>query len=158
MMHSEPKVDTPLFKLTIPLGDNAWHGFGAETVWVEGMPDQTLRLRNSPFFAKGLSNLDVVEIQVQDDELVFTKVLTRGGHSTYRLILEDGVTDQQFAEKWKLLEALGCTYESFETPSLRIFAVDVPPTVAVSSAYALMQASEREGIWDFDEGHYEKIA
>lgn len=153
-MHIEPQVDTPLFKMTIPLGKASWHGFGTETVWVEGLPDKTLRLRNTPFFAKGLSNLDVVDVKIEDDELVFAGVRSRGGHSTYRIILDDTSTDMQFAERWKTLQALGCTYESFSGTELRLYAVDVPSRAAVKAVFDALQAGERDGIWDFDEGHY----
>lgn len=151
-MHAEPQVDGPLFKMTISLGDHAWHGFGTETVWVEGLPDRTLRLQNTPFFAKGLGYLDIVEVKIEDDELLFSSVRQHGGHSTYRLILEGSTTDKQFSERWKFLAALGCTYESFG--DLRLYAVDVPTIEAVKAAYPLLQAGERDGIWDFEEGCY----
>ena len=153
-MHIEPQTDAPLFKMTIPLGDNAWHRFGSETVWVEGLPDKTLRLRNTPFFAKGVSYLDIVDVKVEDHELVFAGVRSRGGHSTYRLILDDAVTDQQFAERWKTLEALGCTYESFKDSGLRLYAIDVPPLSDVKEVFAALKAAERDGVWDFEEGHF----
>lgn len=151
-MHAEPQTDAPAFKMTIPLAANAWHGFGTETVWVEGLSDGTLRLKNTPFFAKGLSYLDVVDVKIEDDELLFSGVRQRGGHSTYRLILEDAATEVQFAERWKALAALGCTYESFA--DLRLYAVDVPSAGAVKAVYQLLRAGESDGIWDFEEGHF----
>jgi hypothetical protein len=151
-MHAEPETDAPAFKMTIPLGADAWHGFGTEVVWIEGSLDGTLRLRNTPFFAKGLSYLDVVDVKIEDDELLFYDVRQRGGHSTYRLILEDAATEAQFSERWKALAAHGCTYESFA--DLRLYAVDVPSVEAVKAVYQLLQAGEREGIWDFEEGHF----
>ena len=151
-MHIEPQVGAPVFKMTIPLGDNAWHGFGSEMVWVEGLPDRTLRLQNTPFFAKGLSYLDIVQVEVKDDELLFSSVYQRSGHSTYRLILEESTTDEQFAKRWNSLKALGCTYESFD--DLRLYAVDVPTIEAVKAAYPLLQAGVLDGVWDFEEGHY----
>lgn len=151
-MHSKPNQDAPLFKLVIRLGDNAWHGYGAESVWVEGMPDKSLRLMNTPFFAKGLSYLDVVDVKVEDNALVFAGVRSRSGHSTYRLILENATTELQFAERWAAMAALGCTYESFG--DLRLYAVDVPSTAAVRELYPLLQAGERDGVWDFQEGHF----
>jgi hypothetical protein len=151
-MHNEPQLDAPIFKMTISLGDHAWHGFGTETVWVEGLPDGTLRLRNTPFFAKGLSYLDVVDVKVEDEELLFSGVRQRSRHSTYRLILEESTTDEQFADRWTAFAALGCTYESFG--DLRLYAVDVPTTEAVKAVYLLLQAGEQAGLWDFEEGHF----
>jgi Domain of unknown function (DUF4265) len=153
-MHIQPQTDAPLFKLILPLGDNAWHGFESETVWVQGLSDRTLLLRNSPFFAKGLSNLNVVDAKVENNELVFAGVRSKGGHSTYRLMVGNAVSDTRFQERWKELAALGCTYESFSGVDLKLYTVDVPPASNVEAIYVVLQAGERNGIWDFEEGHF----
>jgi hypothetical protein len=153
-MHTQPQIDTPLFKLAIPLNGNVWHEFGSETVWVEGLADSTLLLRNSPFFAKGLSNLDTVYAKIENDELVFAGVHSKGGHSTYRLMLDNAVSDERFQECWRKLAVLGCTYESFSGSNLKLYAVDVPLASNVKAVYAVLQAGEQGGVWDFEEGHF----
>jgi len=153
-MHSEPQIDAPLFKLKLPLAGNTWHGFESETVWVQGLSNRTLMLRNSPFFAKGLSNLDVVDAKIENNELIFVGVLVKGGHSTYRVIPDNAISDVRFLEYWKKLAALGCTYESYSGINLKIYSVDVPPTSDVKAVYSILQAGEKNGIWDFEEGHF----
>jgi Domain of unknown function (DUF4265) len=153
-MHAQPQTDSPLFKLTLPLNAKSWHGFGSEIVWAQGLPDRTLLLRNSPFFAKGLSNLDVVDAKVDNNELFFTGVRSKGGHSTYRLMVDNAISDTRFQERWKELAALGCTYESFNGSNLKLYAVDVPSALDVKAVYVVLQGGEHDGIWDFEEGHF----
>lgn len=46
--------------------------------------DGGFELENSPFYVYGVSYRDVVEAEFGTDVLTFTRVLRRGGHSTYR--------------------------------------------------------------------------
>jgi Domain of unknown function (DUF4265) len=151
-MHTQPESNAPLFKMMIPLDKSAWHGYAVETVWVEGLPDKTLRLVNTPFFARGISYFDVVDVTIQDGQIVFARIRNRGGHSTYRLVLRDGVDDLRFEEYWRKLAAIGCTYECMR--DLRLYAVDVPSSQIVKVAYPLLNAGEQDGVWGFEEGYY----
>ena len=62
-------MDTPndavrqgLQKIRIDLPDDAWHGVGAEWVWGQRVEDDVYTLKNSPFYATGLSYGDVVKV------------------------------------------------------------------------------------------------
>jgi hypothetical protein len=130
------------------LDPGAWHGTATERLWAEPLGGRRYRLRNTPFFAFGVSTEDIVFANEKDGQLVFAGVSIASGHSSYRLRLNVPRTDPAFAEAWAPLEALGCTYEEGE-----VLAVDVPPRVNIHEAYRLLTDGESKGLWEFDEGH-----
>ena len=77
---------------------------------------------------------------------VVAEVVARGGHSTYRVV---GDADR-FARRWPTLSAHGCT---FERANATLVAIDVPPEAAIHDVYRALEAGERAGDWDFEEGH-----
>jgi hypothetical protein len=104
-----------------------------------------------PFYAPGVSYGDVVNAHHSSGQLAVTGVSARSGHSTYRVILNDGITEEEFETAWLPMAKLGCTYER-ATPHL--FGIDVPPATNVAQAYELLTAGQARGVWDFEEGHY----
>lgn len=138
-----------LLRMTFVLEANSWHGNATERLWVESLGKGRFRIRNSPFYVFGLSNEDVVLGKEIDGLLHFEKVLLRGGHSTYRIMLgEAGLNSPEFSRCWSPLAALGCSFE--EGP---VLAVDVPAQANIQDAYELLQTGENAGVWDFQEGH-----
>lgn len=121
-------------------------GVLTERLWVEAVAGGGFRLRNTPFHAFGVSAEDVVRGELRNDELHYLAVSVRGGHSTYRLKLSPNNSD--FLKYWAPLQNLGCSYE--EGP---VLAVDVPPMANIYEVYALLEAGEAAGAWDFEEGH-----
>jgi hypothetical protein len=47
-------------KICFQLDQNEWHGYATESVWAQHVAGNRFRLLNTPFFAKGVSYLDVV--------------------------------------------------------------------------------------------------
>jgi len=139
-------------KVAFVLDSEEWHGYGTETVWAEAVASDRYRLRNTPFFAKGVSVEDVVHVRERDDTLFFDAVSLSSGHSTYRVMVDDAAEPGVLEEYWSPLQALGCTYESAEMNVL-LLAVDVPPGVDIYAAYALLEKGEADGVWHFEEGH-----
>ena len=124
-------------------------GETVETLWAEKTADG-YRLLNSPWYAKGLSYLDVVEASPDSDGLLqLSRKVGTSGHSTYRLLIEG---DTDWEEHWDELQSLGCTFEESHQNYFRLLAVDVPPECDIHAAYALMEAGERAGAWQFEEG------
>jgi hypothetical protein len=147
------EVYRPLTKVTVNLDPQECHGFATETLWAESFGQGRYRIRNAPFYAFGISNEDIVLCSEEGGLIVFQRVLIRGNHSTYRLKLTNSsINDLEFLEFWKPLEALGCTFE--EGP---ILSVDVPPNADIYVVYALFEAGENCGVWEFEEGHCEHV-
>ncbi|MCP5335133.1 MAG: DUF4265 domain-containing protein [Oceanospirillaceae bacterium] len=42
---------------------NQWHGYESESVWAEKISNDRCRIRNTPFYAKGVSFEDVVFVR-----------------------------------------------------------------------------------------------
>jgi hypothetical protein len=139
-----------LVKVVFRLESGAWHGSGTETLWAERVGERRFRLRNVPFFVFGVGVDDVISAREAGDVLEFESVSIHAGHSTYRIIAGATIGPEQMNLRWQELEALGCTYE--QGPG-RLRAVDVPPQADIHKVYVLLEAGEREGIWDFEEGH-----
>jgi hypothetical protein len=139
-----------LIHVVAELGDDAWHGYGAEKMWAEPVDRARVRLRNVPFFALGMSNEDVVEVEGTEEPRRIVRVAQPGGHSTYRIFLADGIDQETFAKSWAPLATLGCEYERATD---RLYAVDVPPMTDIHTVYAQLERGQRAGVWDFQEGH-----
>jgi hypothetical protein len=140
-----------LVKVVFQLEPGAWHGYGTETVWAEKLGGNRYRLRNTPFYAFGVSAEDVVFAEPGDEgKPVFVGVSLRGGHSTYRIIRSEQSDSETFASSWEPLAKLGCSYE--EGPG-RLLAVDVPSKADIYRVYALLEHGENAGSWHFEEGH-----
>src|SRR5262245_50022173 len=111
----ESTIGEGLVKVHFELDSSDWHGHGGESLWAEPVStgDRRLfRILNSPFFAKGINNRDIVKAQPTQNESVFEfeGVAERGGHSTYMLIMSGG--SDRTSLHWNMLERLGCSYES----------------------------------------------
>jgi len=138
-----------LVKVTFILAPGEWHGSATETLWAQPVGSGLYRLDNSPFFAFGISHRDVVVAGEEGGKLVFLRAASRGGHSTYRILLK-GSERGAFGRYWKPLQDAGCSYEEGPAPLL---AVDVPPGADIYEVYRLLQAGEDAGVWSFEEGH-----
>jgi hypothetical protein len=141
-----------LVKLTFNLSPD-WHGSSTESVWAEPTPNGTLIIRNTPFYAKGVSFLDEVSFADEDGAAVFEDVVQKSGHSTYRILQPNKNKIERFEEFWKPIERLGCSLES-KIDKNALYAVDVPPNVDVRSIYSLLEEGEKADVWDFEEADY----
>jgi hypothetical protein len=126
-------------------------GGGVETLWALPLDeDFDFRLQNTPLFVSDIGNEDVVHAVEKEGELVFDRVVRRGGHSTYRVALQPTAPKGRVSELVSRLEKSGCAIEGL---SERFFAVDVPPPVDMYEVYAVLQDGLDDGTWWFDELH-----
>jgi hypothetical protein len=137
-----------LTKVSIRLDGPA--GYEIETVWAEPLTNRLYRLRNVPFLAYGYSEQDVVSAAEVGGRLIVNGVAERGGHSTYRIILPEPTSEEEFNPLWKPLATLGCTYER---ANRRLIGIDVPPASDVYAVYAVLEQGETSKHWEFEEGH-----
>ena len=138
-----------LQRVSTPLEPTAWHGHAVETFWAAPLGKGRFQLRNVPFYAKGLSYNDTVSAQHSEGRLVFTGLVARGGHSTYRVVLSDP-PKEMWRRFWSRLQELGCTYER---GTEHLVAIDVPPEANIHSVYRILEEGEKAAVWDFEEGH-----
>jgi Domain of unknown function (DUF4265) len=112
-------------------------GNTTERLWAEPVGAGRYRLRNTPFFAFGVSTEDIVFAEERGGLLRFTGVSIRAGHSTYRLKRTGHCGDELWQARWEPLARLGCTYESGT-----VLAVDVPPSATMRREAAAAWASQ----------------
>lgn len=141
-----------LVKIALELGNDTLRPGEVETMWAEPLGEDRYRLRNSPFYARGFSFLDVVIAERQTDGFpIVRRLLLRSGHSTYQLFVSGGIdASAHFRSYAERLLGLGCT---FERATAQLAAVDVPPEANIHKVYGLLEAGEQAGVWDFQEGH-----
>jgi len=112
------------------------------------------QVENSPFHAFNISFGDKIDVIGESNDLTFKSVVSRGGHSTYRVRLPIGQNHDYFLEHWTELEALGCSYEGSSLDQRYLYAIDIPPAVDVAHVYRLLEDGESSGNWEFEEAHY----
>ncbi|MBS0222384.1 MAG: DUF4265 domain-containing protein [Proteobacteria bacterium] len=148
-----------LVKVRFELDSSGWHGHESETLWAAPVATAPgcFRIANSPFYVRGISYLDVVEAADGEDRRIveFNRVVERGGHATYMLLVEPEET--KFPLYWNVLEEKGCSYESthidLSIGRRLLLSVDVPPSADLHEVYRTLERGEAEGIWEFQEGY-----
>lgn len=144
-----PKPNDELVKIVINLSENS-EPVATESLWAEHLGSNLYRVRNVPFYARGVSEQDVVKAEEKDGRLVVTGIVDMGGHSTYRIFLSEQTPGEQFSKDWVSFHELGCTYER---ATRRLVAIDVPPHADVYAVYEALEFGERSRRWEFEEGH-----
>lgn len=144
-------------RIIVPLDPTDEQGIDTEALWAERVSPDTFRIRNSPFFAFDLSLDDVIRAEKVADDWLFREVVTRSGHSTYRVYLQGdrNITDEDVQQALEPIATLGATYENAND---RFFAIDIPPGSNVAAIYDLLEQTEAADLWEFEEAHYEPAA
>jgi hypothetical protein len=115
--------------------------------------DKGFLLESVPFYLKNVSRGDVVAA-VEGDFLQYDHVVARGGHNTYRLLM-DGVSDIEVERVIVELRERGLFIERNETGIL--LAVDVPPSVAQQEIDDYLLESKNSGRWQIQDGYLSSI-
>jgi len=144
------KPEPEMRKIRIALPEDAWHGVEAEWAWGKQIEDSIYALRNVPFYAMGLSYDDRVKVNDVDGTLCLLGVVSRGGHSTYRIFAKKGHENPRVQALLKKLNELHC---DIEVGTKGLIAVDVLPEADIHKVYATLQKAEQAKIIDFQEGH-----
>lgn len=146
------KSSEKLSKMSVSLPSNEWHGYDSEGMWVKPLGCERYQIENSPFFAYGISYLDIVFARMLESKLVMVETVQYSGHSTYRILLKGNPVTKKFSEFWSPLELEGCTFERASL-GYELLSIDVPPSADIHTVYKLLQKGESADVWDFDEGY-----
>ena len=107
-------------------------GENVETLWAERVGPDLYRLDNSPFWAYGVSWLDVVEAHPDaHGQLVMSRVAQKAGHRTIRVMFDAGVDESPEAKA--VLDGVVALGASYEGMNPRYLAIDIPPGVELMS-------------------------
>lgn len=117
-----------------------------ESVWATPVEDG-YQLDNIPFYAREVALDDVVRVTKDaDGALRFDGLVRASGHSTIRLWFASADDAQGTRDE---LRRLGCPSELSDLD--RLVAVDVPPDVAYDDIKAKLDASEKAGVFEYEE-------
>jgi hypothetical protein len=106
------------------------------------------RIDNVPFFAKNIAVGDTVSAIKTDKEwYMFDRVLTRGGHSTFRIWLSERAVPSRDAVMQHIRELGGQTELTLE----RLIAIDAPPKNE-PEVWDYLSAGREIGEWDLQVG------
>jgi hypothetical protein len=133
-----------------------WHGLQTESLWAEPIAGTkeggTFLVRNSPFYTRDVSYLDVVRAVpgIHTRGLDFAGLIDSKGHSTYRILVQKDHCE--FEKYWKKLQDLGCTYESGTVRQGKLYSLDVPDTTNIYEVNKLLEEGRKNDVWIFEEG------
>jgi hypothetical protein len=147
-------------KVRFLLNPEDWHGSSAELLWAETIrlgTKNVLRLMNSPFYARGISYLDVVDVILAPDKLGldYAGTLEKSGHSTIWLLVPDDLP-AGFKDYWQSLKRLGCTYEWSSEDTVdgkqKLYSVDVPAETDIDAVLSIVEEAQDKNVWIFQIG------
>jgi len=119
----------------------SWEGLWAEKV------DGAYVLISVPFYLKNVSSGDAVEA-CEREFLAFTRVINRGGHNTYRLLIPQESRSKIDETVYELI-SLGLAVEKEIT---MLLAVDVPPSVDQAEIDSFLAEGSEAGRWEMQDG------
>jgi Domain of unknown function (DUF4265) len=123
-----------------------------EGMWARPIKD-AFEILSVPFYLKNVSRGDVVDAN-QGDFLKFSDVRSRGGHNTYRLLMENGSHDEVETALTQL-RSKALVVELNEAGIL--IAVDVPPSIDQQEIDAYLLSEKEAGRWQVQDGYLHNV-
>jgi|SRR5579884_548321 len=141
-----------LVKVIFPLNESDWGALRTETMWAKPLGKSLYRLDNIPFYVYGISAEDVISTISDQNSIFFSQVEERGGHSTFRILLNENIRHDAsvFKRRWPIFRDLGCSYE---VAGPTWIAIDVPSNSDINRVKNLLEEGEHEGIWEWFDGY-----
>ncbi|MFJ7157167.1 DUF4265 domain-containing protein [Streptomyces sp. NPDC101118] len=106
---------------------DGWPPVAVESLWAVDLGDGTARLDNTPWFARGIADGDIVRVQPDDDGVLWAgDTVQPSQNCTIRLIvLKDGGSAGARQSALDAFHRLGATGEGID--QFRMVALDVHP-------------------------------
>ncbi|MDP9049557.1 MAG: DUF4265 domain-containing protein [Acidobacteriota bacterium] len=153
-MKSTPSPGSPerqqLEEIWFPIEKDA-DGYPESKSW-EGLLGRTSQagfvIESVPFYLKNVARGDVVAAE-KTDRLRFSHVVQRGGHNTYRLLM-DTAPAHEIEKARRELQARGLMVEMNESGIL--LAVDVPQCEAQDEVDRYLIENKEAGRWELQDG------
>lgn len=134
-------------KIRFPLeiDEDGYPPESVETLWALDIGGGRYKIDNIPFYAKLISDGDIVSASTDDGGLVFEKLLVASSNCTFRVIMLDG-TDG-FDER-EYLKTMGCETEGSGIEGFFAVSVDKAEYQNIASYLA---SAHNDGKLDFEE-------
>lgn len=118
-----------------------------EELWASPVQGCCFRVESTPFFAKEIASGDVVSAVKTDGGVHrFERVVSRSGHSNFRIWLRDGLMDRE-----SIIRALGELGCRTEVTLERLIAIDVSPDHE-PAVWKYLEAGRDGGAWGLQVG------
>jgi hypothetical protein len=133
--------------------DDGWPPVASEGLWAEPLGADRYRLANTPWFARGFSNGDVVLALPDEHQVLWARETVEwGGRLTVRVIPHrDGPLAGSVESVIDAFTPLGVGAEGAK-PSFPIVALDIPGDADFPAILGLLREGQANGSWDFEEG------
>lgn len=133
--------DTRKLQFALEIEDD-WPPISSEAVWCDS-EGSAFRLKNAPFFIKGLALNDVFKAEPDpvNGHIFEFELVESSNHSLIWIINN---TDMDIDPVLSQFRDLGCSTEGLEQFSL--YAIDVPPEIQDVELNALLDRSEGAGL------------
>jgi hypothetical protein len=142
-----------MVKIAFEVGDEDT-GLEVETLWATPLGGDLYRLENSPWFAYGVSFLDIVRAKAQDEGLLeFEEVVEKSGNRTIRIVLDPPAEEADgSAAILNRLLALGASFEGANT---RYMALNIEPEADFHQICVLLTGHSVQ--WEYADPTYDEL-
>lgn len=127
-----------------------------ETPWALSLGNNRYQLKNFPFFYYGISYNDIFEAlpRYDDDPRPYlTKVISKSGHKTVRVIFEASIKDSEESRAiLTKLSEMGCGYEG---NGATFFVVNIQPHCDFSAVCEFLSSHDIQ--WEHADPTYSEI-
>ena len=145
---SMPEEESNFVKVLFHLDqdEDGYPPVGAESLWAR-IVTEGYQMDNIPFYVVGVSCEDVVAATKQKDSILeFTSVVSRSGHSTIRVCVNDTTAIEHLRDD---LRKLGCESEQDYTPNL--ISVDIHPDVDIRLVWNMLEDGLKQELWEYED-------
>lgn len=122
-------------------------GVGGERLWAAPVGENLYELRNSPWHARSVNWLDVVEaVPANDQEWPkFVRVHRRSGHRTIHVY----ILDAGQSRKQQILDECNRLGSTYEEAFGRMYALDFAPGIEIDPTIQLLERLKAEDLADW---------
>lgn len=137
----------------LAVDEDGWPPVSGERVWAQPLGGDRYRLCNTPFFARGVAEDDVVRATAPNDAEwpEYQETLVWSGNCTIRVIpFRAGSLNGSQQAVLDLFLPLGATGE--RAGIYPIVALTIRPDLDLRAVKTLLEAGEADGRWSYEEG------
>jgi Domain of unknown function (DUF4265) len=145
------QLSTDSIYVSFPLEDGTFENLHAKRI-----SEDVYELDNSPFYVYDISFKDKFSIKIAQDRILFNEIISRSGHSTYRIKILSGKLHDDFLEFFDDLKKIGCSFEGSNKSEELLYSIDVPSSADIKKVYDILEKKEKDGFWQFEEAHFFK--
>jgi len=142
-------------KINFPLeiDESGYPPVSTESMWAQQREEGLFCLENIPFFAKGVSNGDIVRATEEEGELWYVETVVPSDCSTIRMIVYDSTSAEDTEEM--LRELTDRFHLSMEKCGFaNLIALEVSSSTDFDLLFDYLDSGEKRELWTYEVGAY----